>query len=584
MLNQVISKLNTVLFSGVQKQVVGIALTPGLGLEAVVYDRSKHVVLNYGRKKVEYNFSTREIQDYMQFKTALSELIQQMEIAPKSIAYMSLPNIYFDFMEVPTTIADEEVKTAILSKAEEFYLFKKEEPVSGWCEVVNPNRSGPDVDQKRIAYASIQRSVVEELKEIFADVGLHLVGIENAYSTTIRGLYITGLLDDCILERAAWAAMIINTNSYTLFYFDTKDLLDCTEVPIAIKSFSPEEAYGAIASSASQLLTNFQASKLFIISQTDDLGAEVLKGQMQFDREIVTIDASKYSKKPILDVVQATDFALANSMSLGALGASHIKCDFGLVMNLMADDPEANLGVYFTKEIAGVTIDVTSDLVMRLCIAVSIVIVAICLLLWSILKLADNQAQRIASELGSEIQKIQRTINQEGKVEVKNNEVDMNQVIDEVAKMNVEAVKYYEALATDIPKDIWLTRYYNKDGDRIVIQGLADNIVDIYEYFKNLKIASPQSDIRLNELKVVADTPENQELYKGIVVSKDGSRLYSFEISNTALGYGSIMEQVNQNNPNPDGGGNGSQMTNDTDIIINGAPVEQLSSQVKPAQ
>ena len=119
------------LSAGNQKQVVGIALTPGIGLEAVILDRNKSTILNYGQKKVEYNFSTREIQDYVQFKTALVELMDEMKIAPKSFVYLVLPNVYFDFLEIPPMISNPEIKTAILSKAEEFYIFKRDEPVSG---------------------------------------------------------------------------------------------------------------------------------------------------------------------------------------------------------------------------------------------------------------------------------------------------------------------------------------------------------------------------------------------------------------------------------------------------------------------
>ena len=50
------------------------------------------------------------------------------------------------------------------------------------------------------------------------------------------------------------ALMVVNTNSFTLMYFDADNLNECREVPIAIKSFSAEEAYAAIASSASQLV------------------------------------------------------------------------------------------------------------------------------------------------------------------------------------------------------------------------------------------------------------------------------------------------------------------------------------------
>ena len=77
--------LENLLSTSTQKQIIGVTLTPGIGLEACIYDRNKNNVIKYGRKKVEYNFSTREIQDYVEFKTALSDLIAELNASPKAL-------------------------------------------------------------------------------------------------------------------------------------------------------------------------------------------------------------------------------------------------------------------------------------------------------------------------------------------------------------------------------------------------------------------------------------------------------------------------------------------------------------------
>ena len=562
--------LNNLLSTSTQKQIVGISLAPGIGLQAVIYDRAKNTVLNYGRKKVEYNFSTREIQDYVEFKAALSDLMQEMNVPPKTMAYLVLPNVYFDFIEIPPSIAEPEIKTALLSKAEEFYLFKKEEPVSGWCDVVNIN----DTSQRRLAYTSFQKNAVDALKDIFSDVGLQLVGVESAYSATIRGLYSVGLIDDVLSERLSWTTMLVNTNSFTLLYFDGENLLECTEVPIAIKSFSTEEAYAAIASSASQLLDNFSASKLYIISQTDDICAEVLKRQMQFDKDIVTVDSNKYAKKPIVEVLQSSDFNKSNAMTLSAIGAANIKTDLGLVLNVMADDPASNLGVHFSTTIFGIAIDVTNDLVMKLSVLFAIVCAAIFGVIVLAFYLLGNNAENTISDTTSEIQNIDKVISTESKTETKQ-EIDMNAIIDEVAQMNVTAIKYYDSIASDIPKNIWLTKYYNSQGDKILVAGVAESIIDIYEYFKNLKVVSPESDIKLTELKVLTNNEDTASLFKGLSVNTDKNRLYTFEIANTTVNYSAQSQEGEE--------GQSQAPVNENEIIIK-TTVEQMSDQAKPVE
>ena len=529
-----------------QKQIVGIALTPGIGLEVAILDKTNSTVINYGRKRVDYNFSTREIQDYVQFKTALVELIDLMKIPPKSLTYIVLPNVFFDFIEVPQVVTNAEIKTAILSKAEEFYIFKREEPLSGWCEVgISENTS-----QKKIVYSSFQKSAVEELKEIISDIGLQLVGIETSYSATLRGLYLTGQIDDVILEKAPWTTMIVGTNSYTLLQMEGNSLIDYSEVPLAIKSFSTEEAYQAIVSSSAQLLNNHDSNKLFIISQTDDICAEVLKRQMQYDREIYAIDSNKFSKKTLLEVVSTIDYSQVNSMTLSVLGAAHLKSNFGVILNVLADDPSASMGVYFTTNILGTPVDVTSEFVLRASILLSAAFFIVFGVLAGICATIDSKEQARISDLTNQIRTVDSQILTETDGKSKQ-EIDMNTIIDEIASMNVTAINFYDSIATDIPKNVWLTQYYNKSGDKIAVRGVAQSIVDIYEYYKNLRIVSPQSDIKLTELKVITEDLSQENKYlSDIELNKDTERLYSFEIANTQIEFEKKPKNQSSRNAN----------------------------------
>lgn len=558
--------INSLLANNTQKTVVGVALTPGLGLEAAIYDRTKNAVVNYGRRRVEYNFSTREIQDYTQFKSELASLMDELKVPAKTAVYIVLPNVYFDFIEVPPAIAETEIRTALLSKAEDFYLFKKEEPASGWAEVINPN----GMAQKRLVYSSIQRDCVEGLKEIVADIGLQLVGVESSYSATLRGLYLTGQIDDCIMEGASWTAMLINTNSYTLFNFDGKNLLECNEVPLAIKSFSAEEAYAAVVSNASQLLDNFESTRLYIISQTDDICADVLKQQIQYDKEIIAIDSNRYSKRPIFDVDESDDFNAANSLTLSVVAASCIRTqDFNLTLNTMSDDPAASLGVYFTTTILGQTVDVTTELISKVAVLLAILIGIILGSIVFVLHLTNTSMQNNIGEITSQIENVDAQIAQESDGADKQ-EINMNALIDELVQMNVSAMNYYDAIATDIPGNIWLTRYYSKDGSKLAIQGIAESIIDIYEYYKNLKFVSPDSNIKLTELKVITGNSDDDKYLKSLAINTENDRLYSFEISNVDIKLSEVSEKANTA---PD---------YEAENTIIHSPLEQTSSQMKP--
>ena len=131
------------------------------------------------------------------------------------------------------------------------------------------------------------------------------------------------------------------------------------------------------------------------------------------------------------------------------------------------------------------------------------------------------------------------------------------------------------SISTDIPKNIWLTRYYNKDGTSIAVKGIAQSIVDIYEYYKNLRVVSPQSNIRLNELKVVTQNmqSEDSKYLAGLAIDRDTDRLYSFEISNTNL---PVQRTDNDSSQEENKG-------DDESIIIPAGGIEQMSRQMVPA-
>ena len=497
----------------------------------------------------------------------------------KSYAYLVLPNVFFDFIEIASDTPDSGIEVALTSTSEEFYIFKKEEPVIGWCDVANPMGT----TQRRLAYSAFQKSDIDEIREIFSDVGLQLAGIETAYSATLRGLNLVGLIKDAILMNSTWSALLINTNSYTIFQMEGKNLLDCNEVPLAIKSFSTEEAYDAIVSNVSQLLSGSTISQLYIISQTDEISAEALKKIMQFDREIIAIDSNRYSKKSLLEVSRALDFNEANSMSLSALGAVDPKSDLDLNLNILNKDPNASMGVYFVANIFGKPTEITQQYVQ----SASIGFCALFLLVFSsiigISLLLNASQESQINDLKQEINVIDKKITALEKVEIKEEEIDMTEIIDQVAADNVTAINFYDSISSDIPKNVWLTKYYNKSGTQLAIRGIAESIVDIYEYYKNLRIVSPQSDIKLTELKVITDPigEQDEEMSKFIsdlAIDKDVDRLYSFVISNTEF-----MVQ-------PKAQENGKSTYNESDILAKppSAPleeqVEQPSQQMKPAR
>ncbi|MCX4274319.1 MAG: hypothetical protein OSJ27_00885 [Candidatus Gastranaerophilales bacterium] len=502
------------------KQIIGISVTPNIGVEVIQTDRKSNQVIKYGRRFIEYNFSTREIQDYGAFKSAVIDLFNELDINAKSNVFLTLPNVHFDFMNLPLILPDDGINTAISSKAEESYIFKRVEPISAWLDVnVNTN-----TETRHIIYSSFQKTAIDEIKDVFADIGSNLVGIESAYSAILRGIYFSNLCSQEIAENQSWNVLLINTNSYAIFSLVGTRLVDYQEVPLAIKSFSYEEAYQAITTSVSQILPNYPARKLLIVSQADDICAEVLKTQIIFDEKIETIDCNKYAKKPFVDVASEITSKEASSITLSAIGAANSQMSDFLVLNILGKGAAAQQTLYATFMFMDKEILVTPDLIRGASYILSGIIILIIVALVGISMMVSNisakELQQIKNKTTSIESEIKTLTSQDGFA-------DINSIINNIILANKQAISFYDSLSSDIPSNVWLTYYYNQDGSKVAVEGISTTINDIYGYYKSLKVLSPQSSIKLNRLKVV--TGPLDDIDANI---NDNQKIFDFEIAN----------------------------------------------------
>ena len=120
-----------------KKQIVGLAVTPNIGLEALVFDKDSNNVVKYGQKFIEYNIASREIQDYNSLRSAIGDLFNELEIQKeKANVYLVLPNVHFGFRSIEDPSIDSDaIESMILSDASESYLFKQSEPQSAFVDL-----------------------------------------------------------------------------------------------------------------------------------------------------------------------------------------------------------------------------------------------------------------------------------------------------------------------------------------------------------------------------------------------------------------------------------------------------------------
>ena len=513
-----------------KKQIVGLAVTPNIGLEAIVFDKDSNNVVKYGQKFIEYNIASREIQDYNSLRSAIGDLFNELEIQKEKVnVYLVLPNVHFGFRSIEDPSIDSDaIESMILSDASESYLFKQSEPQSAFVDL--NARTG--ANSKYIAHSSIQRKVVEEIQDACMDIGVNIVGIEGSTSAIPRGIALTDLVDDVVQENRNWDILLVNPNNYAIFQMSGSRILDYIEVPFAIMSFEGEEVYTALSSAVQQYLPNYPAKRLVIVSQTDNVSAELLRTAVIFDEEIVAIDSNKFSEKPCAKIAPSVIEQTALSMSPSALGASTPKKGGFATLNVMGDMSYDGVVTYGVLEIGDKEIELNSDSIMKFSILISgallVLTLIVCGLFFGIASFFGAKAGELQTRidtLNTEITELEKSV-----------AAGITTLIKQISENNKIAINYYDSLSTDIPSHVWLTYYINKDGKEVGIEGFSLDINDIYEYFKSLKMLAPNSDIKLNKLEVFQEETQNETSDADDVVlhSEDNSpKPFAFEISNT---------------------------------------------------
>lgn len=507
---------------------VGVAVSPGLGLEMIEVDRSTGTVNKYAYKPLDYNNSTREITDYEQFRVALEELFEELRIPKRSNIVLSMPNVHFGMITLPVLLTDDAITNAIISEVEQSYIFKRQEPVVSWCEVFSNDSS----ENRTLAYTAIQKDSFEQILGICTEVGCTLAGLENSFSSLFRALSYINVTKEQMKENASWNLMIIMQNNYSIISMNGKKIVDYYEEPLALKSFVDDEIYNAIKTSAQLTLAGLPANYLFIVSETDLVSAEVLSMKMSFEGSVNFLECNKFMQNELLPVSLNILPKLALQITPEAIGvAVYTFCDFPLKLNIVKDQENVGFGGDGEEcpriNVGNLEVELTPDFIKKVTIIIGVIVVAPILFLFIMLNnvvLPKQQAEldRITQEittLNAEIDKY-KDANQ-------NNSFNINSVISDVLNQNKTKLAYYTAVGVSIPEKLWITKIQTSGKGKVDIQGQAKEVKSIYTFYKNVKQLINNSDVRLYKLELASGSIDN-------VISDlpSSSNSYNFEITN----------------------------------------------------
>jgi len=490
-IKKIINKINPGITKG-----VGVFISPDSTLEVVEYDYDLGEIINYGKVEFEYNAIRREI-DTDSFELALQTMLKKFEINPTTPATVSIPSIFVNKKNLPAELEKEELQTALISETEKNYIFKKNEPSVSW-NVISTDKT---TLENTVLYSALQKNMVDKLDEIFKRQGLKLVAVDISYTSFIRGLSVTGLIDDCIEKDLNWCILIVKNNTNAVITLSGSQIVNIVENPLAINSIEPSELYQTLSSGLIEQMELPDVETLVIANYSNLVDVNTLSSYFNYNCPIIKINNNKHHDQALFSFdtsisknpAEAAENVNIESINPEVIGAAcwknaPIKLGFNFLNTLGQDETG---GLFASLGLVGNPL----HLILLGLIAVEFVIITfISIICLPINASLDDQYKKLyvqCSEYEAKFTAPQAKV------------FNLFDVVVEKYEKNQKTITSFDALSNVIPEKVWITSISMDEDLNVKIKGKAFSVKDIVNYYENLQSVSKFNNMKILGINVI---------------------------------------------------------------------------------
>lgn len=478
-----------------KKTVVGVSVNPEAGLEVALVDFPTRTVLKYGSRQLSYDNIRREIADLDIFKETLQDLLTELQIPKGSEIVLNIPTVVFKVTDYPAALDEDQITSAIEEDLLNIPLFESVEPCISAVRLPNST-----IQFNKIAYSVAQKVTLIEIAMQIKELGYTLAGIDTSVNSTLNALIYNERVE--VAGDSSWVLLLVENNCCRIIPMQGQNYVDCFEERISIgEVLGDAENYSTVINAVSPILKNIPSQRLYVVSKTDIISAEVLAGKLTYNAQIIHQEANCFNANPFLNFAEEIDENRAKMISLDVIGAA-INRDFLPYSTAHLNLFNKSLGdVYILEQppvinIGGRDVTLSLENMIKAIIVFGGILIGVVVLLLSLLGTQIASKNAIVQDLNRKIADIDRFL-----AENENISSEMFDEGDEIRMglaFNKNIYSYYTIVGTEIPQKLWLT--YLKLGSNVTIEGQADNIQSIYSFFRNVKDYNPESLIKLQKM------------------------------------------------------------------------------------
>ncbi|MCD7739730.1 MAG: hypothetical protein LUH11_00050 [Candidatus Gastranaerophilales bacterium] len=476
---------------GFKKKIhVGISVSASGLTELICVDKNTKSVVKYSSSNIKYNNTVKEIMDFTEFGEVIENLFDEVGLNPADCAVtLSLPNVYFGITELEDKTDSSLIIDNLLAEIEDIYLFKKNEPVISYSVAEGANR------QKNIIFSAIQAKVVSKIIEIFDNIEAEIVRIDVAFSSMLKALQYCDRFKTYKDKEEKTDILVITSGSVCSFCTKGAVLMDFKENAIAVKSFSTEELYSIIVKMAEENILNHESKSLIIISEIEEVNAELLSQNINFEGTVDYINKNTSADNQIIDIPADNsdiDMNMISYMTIEAVGAAVSDFDeYPLNINFL---PVERINQNMV-EVNGYEIDFYRFLIVIFAGAILIALI-ISFIVGGLLSVQTNSLNTKNNETTNDIQVFKK------KISTKDQAIqqDMMPVLNKILETNKSVIDIYGALSTDIQDSIYIKKFVTNAQGGIGILGESKSSESVQEFVKGLREKNP--DLMLAKLSI----------------------------------------------------------------------------------
>ena len=528
--------------------VVGVSVSPELGLEVAQVDFATRTVLKYACRKLEYDNMRREIADRDVFKQDLGDMLEELQIPKGSEVVINLPPVVFKVTDYPASLAGPQIQSAIEEELLNHSIFQDADPCIS--AVGLPNST---IQFTKVAYTVAQKAMLEELVYQIKELGYKLLAVDTSVNSTLNALIYNDRVD--VAPDAMWVLLLVENNYCRIVSMHGRNYVDYFEERISIGAvLGDEENYSTVLGAISPILKNLPSQRLYVVSKTNVISAKKLAEQLNYKAQIIHQEANMFSTAPFIEVSENVDDQLANFISLDVIGAAIYK-DFLPYSNAHLNLFNESLGeIYFAEQPLTLNLGAKTLVLSLPNMIVASIVVAIIVVIATVATILP-----IAANIGnkeSEIAKIEKDINTiqaflKANEQISTEEFSESDNIKIGISNNKKIYSYYTIVGTEIPKKLWLTSL--NLGRYTTIEGQADNLESVYSFYRNIKDYNPNNNIKLQHLGLATASSKlkaitDDELFDtDSIITSMNADFYEFRISNAPEIAKKIVKKKSEN-------------------------------------